>query len=115
MVNYLTYESSISGYSSDSSFSEEEPFCLQVKVQDKKDNASIPVTKHLVTNLEFKVKPHKRKTKFVRARVDTCADVNLMPVSIYNKLFKDEDCTQIAPSNLQLATYTNKRVKIIGS
>ena len=56
-----------------------------------------------------------RKTKFLRARVDTCADVNLMPVSIYKKLFKDEDSTQIAPSNLQLATYTNKKVKIIGS
>ena len=38
-----------------------------------------------------------------------------MPVSIYKKLFKDEDCTQIAASNLQLASYTNKKVKIIGS
>ena len=38
-----------------------------------------------------------------------------MPVSIYKKPFKDEDCTQIAPSKLQLATYTNKKVKIIGS
>ena len=103
-----THESSISGHSSDSS-------CLQMKVQDKKANTSVPVPKHLVTNLEFKVKPHKRKTKLLRARVDTCADVNLMPVSIYKKLFKDEDCTQIAPSNLQLETYTNKKVKIIGS
>ena len=108
-----THESSISGQSSDSPFSEEEPYCLQMKVQDKKANTSVPVPKHLVTNLEFKFKPHKRKTKFLRARVDTCADVNLMPVSIYKKLFKDEDCTQIAPSNLQLATYTNKKVKII--
>ena len=86
-----------------------------MKVQDKKDNGSVPVPKHVVTNLEFKVKPHKRKTKLLRARVDTCADVNLMPVSIYKKLFKDEDCTQIAAIKLQLATYTNKKVKIIGS
>ena len=110
-----THESSTPVHSSDSSFSEEEPFCLQMKVQDKKDNASVPATKHLVTNLEFKVKPYKRKTKFLRARVDTCADVNLMPVSTCKNLFKDEDCTQIAPSNLQLATYINKKVKIIGS
>ena len=48
-----THESSISGHSSDNSFSEEEPFCLQMKVQDKKADASIPVHKHLVTNLEF--------------------------------------------------------------
>ena len=73
-----THESSRSGHSSDSSFSEEEPFCLQMKVQDKKDNASVPVTNHQVTNLEFKVKPHKRKTIFLCARVDTCVDVNLM-------------------------------------
>ena len=110
-----THESSISGHSSDSSFSEEEPFCLQMKVQDKKAHTSVPIHKHLVTNLEFQVKPHKRKTKFLWARVDTCADVNLMPVSIYNKLLKDEDCSQNAPSNLQMATYTNKKVKMIGS
>ena len=86
-----------------------------MNVQDKKANTSVPVPRHLVTNLEFKVKPHKRKTKFLRARVDTCADVNLMPVSIYKKLFKDKDCIQIATSNLQLATCTRKKVKIIGS
>ena len=86
-----------------------------MKVHDKKAHTSVPVPKHLVTSLEFKVKPQKRKTQFLQARVDTCADVNLMPVSIYKKLFKDEDCTQIAPSNLQLVSYTNKKVKIIGS
>ena len=64
----------------------EEPFCLQMKVQDKKANASVPVPKHLVTTLEFKVKPHKRKIKYLRARVGTYADVNLMPVSIYKKM-----------------------------
>ena len=50
-----THESSISGHSSDSSFSEEEPFCLQMKVQEKKAGTSVPVPKHLATNLEFKL------------------------------------------------------------
>ena len=77
------------------SVSEEEPFCLQMKVQDKKDNTSVPVPQHLVTNLEFKVRSYKRKIKFLRARVETCADVNLMPVRICKKLFKDEDCTTL--------------------
>ena len=67
-----TPESSVSGHYSDSSFSEEKPFCLQMKIQDKKAHTSVPVPKHLVTNLEFKVKPHKRKTKFLQARVDRC-------------------------------------------
>ena len=110
-----TPDSSISSQSSDISFSEDETFCLQMKVQEKKPHTSVPVLKQLVTNLEFKVQLHKRKTKFLRARVDTCADVNLMPLSIYQKLFKDTDCTQIEPRNLQLETYTNVRVKIIGS
>ena len=86
-----------------------------MKVQEKIPHTSGQVPKHLVTNLEFKVQLHKRKTKFLRARVDTCADVKLIPLSVYQKLFKDTDCTQIESSNLQLGTYTNKRVKIIGS
>ena len=86
-----------------------------MKVQEKKHHTGVPVPKHLVANLEFKVQLHKRKTKFLRARVDTCTDVNLMPLSIYQKLFKDTDCTQIELSNLQLGTYTNKRVKIVVS
>ena len=37
-----------------------------------------------------------------------------MTVNIYTYLFKDPDCANIAPSDLQLETYTNKKVKIIG-
>ena len=36
-----------------------------------------------VTNLEIKLKPHKNRTKFLRVRIDTCANVNLMPISVY--------------------------------
>ena len=38
-----------------------------------------------------------------------------MPISMYKYLFKDPDCAKIAQSDLQLGTYTNKKVKIIGS
>ena len=38
-----------------------------------------------------------------------------MPVSIYKYLFKDPDCAKVAASDLELGTYTNKKVKIIGS
>ena len=78
-------------------------------------NEKYPTPKHLFTNLEFKVKPPKDKTKFLWARIDTCADINIMPVSMYKYLFKDPDCAKIVSSDLQLATYTNKKVKIIGS
>ena len=86
-----------------------------MKVQAIQANSNIPAPKYLFTNLEFKVKPHKNKTKILQARIDTCTDVNIMPLSIYKYLFKDPDCAKIAPSDLQLGTYTNKKVKILGS
>ena len=86
-----------------------------MKVQAKQANEKYSAPKHLFTNLEFKVKPHRNKTKFLQVRIDTCADVNIMPVIMYKYLFKDPDCAKIAPSDLQLGTYTNKKVKIIGS
>ena len=57
--------------SSDSSSSEDESFCLQMKVQAIQANDKYPAPKHLFTNLEFKVKPHRNKTKFLQARIDT--------------------------------------------
>ena len=86
-----------------------------MKVQAVQANEKYASPQHLFTNLEFKVGPHKNKTNFLQARIDTCADVNIMPVSIYKFLFKDPDCAKIAPSDLQLGTYTNKKVKILGS
>ena len=91
---------------SDSS-SEDETFCLQMKVQAKQANEKYSAPQHLFTNLEFKFKPHKNKTKFLQARINTCADVNLMPINMFKYLFKDPDCAKIAPSDLQLGTYTN--------
>ena len=105
----------LSGQSEEYSSEEDEPFYLQMKVQEQQDYTSVPVPKHLFTNLEFKVHLHKNKIQFLRARVDICADVNLIPMSIYKRLFKDEECREITPSNLQLGAYTNKKVKILGS
>ena len=38
-----------------------------------------------------------------------------MPCSVYQLLFKDQDCIKLAPSDLQLGTYTNNKVKLIGA
>ena len=94
-----TQSNSICSHSSDNS-SSVESFYLQMKVQAKQANAKYPTPQHLFTNLEFKVKPHKKKTKFLQARIDTCADVNIMPCSAYQLLFKDPDCTKLALSDL---------------
>ena len=86
-----------------------------MKLQSKKTDTNAPAPQHLFTNLEVKVKPHKNKTKFLHARLDTCADVNIMPCSVYQLLFKDPDCTKFPPSDLQFGTYTNNIVKLIGA
>ena len=98
---------------SDDNTSSDESFCLQMKVQTKQADTNVPANQHLFTNLEVKVKPHKNKTKFLHARLDTCADVNILPCSVYQLLFKDPDCTKLAHSDLQLGTYTNNKVKLI--
>ena len=109
-----TQDNSICGPSSDNS-SSDESFCLQMKLQAEQANARYPTPQHLFTNLEFKVKPHQNKTKFLQAKIDTCADVNIMSCSVYQLLFKDSDCTKLSPSDLQLGTYTDNKVKLTGA
>ena len=52
---------------------------------------------------------------YLRARLDTCTDVNLMPASVYQLVFKDPKMQKLTPSNLQVGTYTTDSVKIVGS
>ena len=55
--------------------------------------------KHLVTNLEYVLEPHKKKTKFLRAGIDTCTNVNILPISVYKVSYKDPDCVKLLPSS----------------
>ena len=64
------------------------------------------------------------QTKEVRAsfdmlksfRLDTCADVNIMPVSVYKLVFQHPDCTKFVPSSkLEIGTYTTDKIKVVGS
>ena len=56
--NSICYHSSVSSSSDESS-------CLQMKVQADQANVKYPAPQHLFTNLEFKVRPCKNKTKFL--------------------------------------------------
>ena len=49
------------------------------------------------------------------ARLDTCADVNIMPASVYLLIFKDPEMKKITPCQMQVGTYMTDTVKIIGS
>ena len=108
-------DNSICGHSGDLT-SCHECFCLQVQVQNIQADTTLPTPHYLITNLEYRLKPH-HKSQFLRARLglDTCADVNIMPVSIYKLVFQDPDCIKLAPSSkLEIGTYTTDKIKVVG-
>ena len=51
----------------------------------------------------------------MRARLDTCADVNIIPTSVYKLVYRDPNMEKLIPNKLQIGTYTNDTVKIVGT
>ena len=47
--------------------------------------------------------------------MDTYTDVNIMPASVLKLVFNDPDLKKLAPSTLEIGTYTTDTMKIIGS
>ena len=108
-------ESAICSQSKDDS-SNKNSFCLQIKVQCTQANLQkIPQPAHLLTNLAYRLKSHHTRNLYLRARLDTCVDVNIMPASVYRLVFKDPKMKKPAPSHLEIGTYTTDTVKIVGS
>ena len=102
------------GYSSDVS-SSEDSFCLQVKVnKQNKWTQKFPNTTHLFTNIAYRLKPHHTRNQYLRARIDTGAEVNLMPVSVYRLIYQDQDLKKLTPCKLKIGTYMADTIRIIG-
>ena len=94
--------------------SSDESFCLQVKIQCTQAECKIPTPSQLITNLAYKLKPHQTGNQYLRARLDTCKDVNTMPASVYKLVFNDPELRKLAPSTLKIGIYTADTVKIVG-
>ena len=91
-------------------------FCLQVKIKcTQADKEKVPRSLHLITNVAYRLKPHHTRNLHLRARLDTCVDVNLMPASMYKLVCKDQNMQKLTPNNLEIGTYTTDTVKIVGS
>ena len=75
----------------------------------------IPTPSQLITNLAYKLKPHHTINQFLRSRLYICTDVNIMQTSVYKLVFQDPDLKKLAPSTLDIGTYTTNTVKIVGS
>ena len=96
--------------------SSDDSFCLQLKIQHAQThNKMTQKPTCLITNLAYRLKQHENGNLFLRARLDTCTDVNIMPASVYKLVFRDPNLEKLVPSKLQIGTYTNDRVKIVGT
>ena len=68
-----------------------------------------------MANLVYCLQEHHKRNQYLWARLDMCADVNLMPMAVYCLMFKDPGLRKLTPSNMEIETYTNVVVKIIGT
>ena len=94
--------------------SSDDSFCLQLKIQCAQAQNKMTVKSAcLITNLAYMLKQHENRNLYLRARLDTCTDINIMPASVYKLVFRDPNLEKLVPSKLQIGTYTNDTVKIV--
>ena len=93
----------------------EDSFCLQMKIRRTQiSHPEVPKPIYLMANLAYCLQEHHKRNQYLRARLDTCTDVNLMLMAVYCLMFKDPGLKKLTPSNMEIETYTNDVVKIIG-
>ena len=65
--------------------------------------------------MAYRLKLHHTRNLYLRAWLDTFADVNLMPASMYQLVFNNTKMQKLDPNNLQVGTYTTYTLKIVGT
>ena len=94
--------------------SSDNSFCLQLQIKNVQAQSKVDKKPAcLITNLPYRLKPHKNRNLYLRARLDICTDVNIMPTSVYKMVFHDPNLEKLNPNKLQIGTYTNDTVKIV--
>ena len=96
--------------------SSDDSFCLQLKIQSMQaHHKKTPKPACLIPNLAYRLKQHENRNLYLRARLDTCTYVNIMPASAYKLVFRDPNLKKLVPNRLKIGTYTNDTVKIVGT
>ena len=94
----------------------EDTFCLQMKIHRTHiSHLEVPKPVYLMANLAYHLQEYHMRNQYLWARLDTCTDVNLMPMAVYCLMFKDPQLKKLTPSNMEIETYTAEVVKIIGT
>ena len=83
MIGRASVQGPLCDQSDASLSSSDDSFCLQMQVKSTKAETKFPAPQHIVTNLAHKLNSQKKKTKYLRARIDTCAETNILPLSVY--------------------------------
>ena len=61
----------------------EDSFCLLMKIHRTQiSHLEVPKPINLMANLAYHLQEHHRRNQYLQARLDTCADVNLMPMDV---------------------------------
>ena len=64
--------------------------------------------------MPYSLQPSRKCKRRLRMRIDTCADVNMMPKGVYQELFSDIGLEKIAPTRVSVSTYTDEAIQILG-
>ena len=62
--------------------------------------------KHLYANIPYQLKSYHKHIKYIHVQLNTCADGNLMPESVYKIVFNDVQTTKLAKNDIDLTVYT---------
>ena len=68
----------------------------------------------LMAEIAYMTKAHTHHSKKLRMCIDTAADVNVMPVSVYRMVFQDPHLKSLKSTNMTLGAYTNSEIPVLG-
>ena len=110
------YSSVDQQYDQEDTSESDDSFCLQMQIKPAQADQESCETQQLFTHLKDKLKYHRRSTKFLMAGIDICSNANVMPASIYKKIFKDPECSKLMQNQSEgIYTYTTEKIPVIGS
>ena len=114
----LLYEHSTKQYKNTHKWDDDFMIAFQLCAQPQKNVYNQKVTagytqKCLYANITYRLQPY-HKHKYTHVQLDTCADVNVMPESIYKLVFNDPHTSKLAKNDIDLTVYTRHSVDLIG-
>ena len=66
--------------------------------------------KHIYTNLKM-----NGTNNYLHTRVDTAADVNLLPATVYTQIYEDSNLELLGPMDISLSVYNDSVIQAFGT